>query len=329
MTKTKAQDTTAPARSSDDRFEDAAFANEYGRIETLRAVRYGTVFSIVLVALEGAKGAKSTAMRRLLDVTKETLRNCDVAASLDAERAVAILPHTDYFGSLIAIRKLQKALTPAKKEKAPLPIPAFSHASFPKDGKSFKAIVDKATARIKDRKGSLRETLEFDKKLFWETIGDIFKTSYTGSSNSSFDVGGEYELTELFIDQVNELIVKEIRRSPQVKGILYFSTKKITQGLPILKVIRDAGTTSTRIYLAGEYEKDMPDFKNATQVHIDDPRLKDTFFTFFLSEDSGYALVLRENWGGAFSCFHTSDPYLVEGLIGKFQREYSLQEQLG
>jgi len=62
---------------------------------------------------------------------------------------------------------------------------------------------------------------------------------------------------------------------------------------------------------------------------LDDPRLKETFFTFLMTEETSYALICKENWGSTFSCFHSSDPVLVEGLITKFQNEYSLKEQLG
>jgi hypothetical protein len=325
-------------RSPGERFFDTGFVSEYCHLETLRSLRFGTVFSIILVNSAGAllradPGVKDNpaapAAGWLQEKLLSSLRSCDVAGVVDDDHAVALLPGTDYFGSLTAIRKLSKAFSEETEGGPSGPPPVLSQATFPRDGRSFEELLDKALKRAEEMKGSLRQTLGLDTKLFWEIIGELFGKGHTGSTNASFDVGGGFGLTELFIDQVNELIVKEIRRTPQRKGILYFSTKKISPDLPIVKVIKDAGNTATRIFLAGEYEKDILDFKNAAQVHMDDPRLNDTFFTFFLSEETGYALVLRENWGGTFSCYHTSDPYLVECLIVKFQREYSLQEQLG
>jgi hypothetical protein len=150
-----------------------------------------------------------------------------------------------------------------------------------------------------------------------------------GISNATFDAGAGHRLPGFFIDQVNEMIVREIQRNPRRKGILYFSARKISPELPIVRALGETGITATKVFLAGKHEGNLVGFKNATPVYLDDPRLADTFFTFYLSEDSGYALILRENWGETYSCFHTSDPYLVEGLIYKFQTEYSLQEQLG
>lgn len=301
----------------------ASFMNEYGRLESRRAARFGTVFSVIVMSTEGGGDIPKAVAARVL----ESVRSSDVAGVLAKGRMVVLLPETDYFGSISATRKLAGSLAQLTGGGGKGPI--FSQATFGKDAKSFDDLIGAALDKVQERKKSLRAALDLDHRLFWEIIGDIFSKNCDGIRNATFDAGTGHELPAFFIDQVNEMIIKEIERNPQRKGILYFSTRKISGELPIIRAIGEAGVTATRIFLAGKYGSDLHGFKNATPVYLDDPRLKETFFTFFLNEDSAYALVLRESWGETYSCFHTSDPYLVEGLIYKFQTEYSLQEQLG
>ena len=292
---------------------------EYGRIESSRAVRFGSAFSVVVVSgADNAELPRDTAAAVL-----GSIRSSDVAGMLAGGCIAILLPETSYFGSLSTIRKLSLSLDHGTGSLS------FSEATFSKDAQSFTGMVEAAIGKLKDKKESLRELLDIDSKLFWEIIGDIFSKNCDGISNATFDAGAGHQLPGFFIDQVNEMIIREIQRNPKRKGILYFSAPKISPELPIIRALGETGLTATRVFLAGKHEGNLVGFKNATPVYLEDPRLADTFFTFFLSEDSGYGLVLRENWGETYSCFHTSDPYLVEGLIYKFQTEYSLQEQLG
>lgn len=318
-----------------ERFFDAFFLNEYGRIEANRATRYNTSFSIVLIDTEGSGGASLIEdaggldyLKRLAAAVVNTTRNCDVAGLLDDRRIMVILPETDHFGALTTIRKLARAASALKKTDRPGTL-LFSHATFPKDGKDFGGVVDSALKRSTERKESLWERLDLRSKLFWEIIGELTSANYKGYDSSTFDAGSGMDLSEFFLDQINELIIREIARAPQRRGIMYYGSKNLSASLPVVKNLGSAGTIATKVFLVGEGEGSIWEVKNALPLLLDDPRLRETFFTFFMNEDTAYALVCKENWGATFSCFQTSDFGLVEGLISKFQNEYSLQEQLG
>ncbi|MBI5643914.1 MAG: hypothetical protein HY954_10630 [Deltaproteobacteria bacterium] len=314
------------------KFYDSFFIGEYGKIEALRATRYNSTFSIVLISIEAAgisfeEGAGFEQFKALVKTVLDSVRNCDVVGMSDDAQITVILPETDHFGSLTAIRKISRALgVHIKKDKAPISV-IISNATYPKDGRGYGEVLSTAIRRGAEKKESLWERLNFKNKLFWEILGDLSGKPYSGLDNSSFDAGSGQELNEFFIDQINNLIVKEISRTPQKKGILYFASKNISKGL--VKLLGSAGAMSSKIFLVGETDSGAADIKNATPILLDDPRLRETFFTLFLNEDAGYGLICKENWGATFTCFHTSDPFLVEGLITKLQNEYSLQEQLG
>jgi len=258
----------------------------------------------------------------------DSMRTCDVVGLIEDRQVVAILPETDYFGSLIAIRKLSKTVSSCiAKENMPYSA-VLSQATFPKDGKGYGALLSTASKRMQDKKESIWEKREFKDKLFWEIIADITNTSITGFDNATYEAGGGNQLNENFIDQVNELILKEVMQSPYKRGILYIVSKKVNGSNPVVNSLSHVGSLSTKVFLVGQVEDNLRDIKNASPLFLDDPRLRESFFTFYLTEDSGYAMICKENWGSTFSCFHTADKYLVDGLIHKFQIEYVLQEQL-
>lgn len=317
-----------------EKFHNAQFIQEYGKLESLRAVRLNTSFALVLINVSGLDGALSAVkdpkilggLQKVAAAIVEAVRNCDVVGMTDTKQIVAILPETDYFGALGLVRKLAMATEHLKGQIDA--VVTFSHATFPKDGKSYEELLTTARKRTAERLDSIWEKLSLDDKLFWEIVEGLFSRGYKGFDNSCFDAGMGFELTEFFMDQINDLVLKEVKRSPQKKSIVYFSAKKVTPTLPIAKSLASAGGLAAKIYLAGECEGSAREYKNSALINLDDPRLKETFFTFFLNENSAYALVCKENWGATFSCFHTSDPHVVEGLINKFYFEYSLQEQI-
>ncbi|CAG1066275.1 hypothetical protein BAC1_01883 [uncultured bacterium] len=315
------------------RFYDAFFISEYGRIEATRATRYNTCFSVVLIGVDGMSSLMESLeglefLKKLVSAVLGSVRSCDVAGLSEDRQIMVILPETDYFGALMAAKKLSRALSQAVREDSKFQV-LLSQATFPRDGRTFQELSAAASRRVNERKDSLWERLGCKGKLFWEIAGSLTGRNTTAFDGASFDAGSGQDLSEFFIDQINELIIKEIARTPQRRGIMYYGTRNISASLPVVKMLSTAGSTATKVFLVGEGEGSVWEIRNAMPLLLDDPRLKETFFTFFLNEDTAYALICKENWGATYSCFHTADPVLVEGLITKFQNEYSLQEQLG
>ena len=323
-------------------FHDSIFITEYGRLETARSERYGISYSIIIVHVESFNRGKTVPgkkelldfLKKLVSTVTKVVRNCDVTGMLEDRRIIIILPHTDYFGSLITIKKLSKALEFLTISGEPYASIIFSQATYPKDASGFGELVGTATRRVTERLESLWETHDLKSKLFWEIVAALTGGSYSVAEYSTFDVGADLDLENSFIHTVNETIIREISRTPEKRGILYIGTKKITSDLPFKNHLDSIGKTSTKIFLVGEGVAGVAgvgsalDIKNATTIALSDHRLETTYFTFYMSEDCAYALISKESWADTHNCFHTGDPYIVEGLITKLQRDYSLQEQL-
>lgn len=237
------------------------------------------------------------------------------------------MPHTDYFNSLIAIRKLARALEFCTKTE-PFATIIFSQATYPKDANGYGELVTVANGRIQDRMDSLLERLDFRDKLFWEMAAALTGKDIAERDYSTFYIGADHDLPNSFMDTLNPIILQEVARNPHKKGILYMGVKKFSDEMPIAKSIYSINKTATKIYIVGQGDKKKKEMGVAKVLILSDNRLLNTYFTLLLNEDMAYGIFCNESWGDAHSCFHTSDPYIVEALIEKFQKDYSLQEKL-
>jgi len=320
------------------RFHNAFFVTEYGKLEVLRAERYNKKLSIILTHIGGLNNLKKKMeknellafLKELIKTMMQTLRNCDVIGMVEDKKLVAILPETDYFGSCIAVRKMKKAvenLTIKDQQHASI---IFSNVSYPKDGKGYGELLVAADKMVSEQEEGLWLKLGFEGKPFWEIISLLLSgEGYEEKDAVPFDIGKDLSLPVFYLERLQEMIFQEITRDPKRRGILYLGVRKILPNLPVLKVLDTIGATSTKIFIVGEgAEEKKWNLPNMTPIYLSDARLLETFFLFFLGEDVSYAVACKERWGEQYSCFHTVDPYLIEGLINKFQREYSLQEQL-
>lgn len=319
------------------RFYNAFFVTEYGKLEVLRAERYSKNLSIIFTHIEGFSSLKKKLekdellafLKYLIKTMMETLRSCDVIGMVEDKRLVAILPETDYFGSCIAVRKLKKAMESVTTKGEPHASIIFSNVSYPRDGRGYGELIAAADKKLKEQEQGLWLKLSFEDKPFWEIIAALLSgKGYEEKDAVPFDIGKGLELPVFFLDRLQEMIFQEISRDPKKRGILYLGARKISANLPILKAVDAIGAASTKIFIVGEGEEKKWSLSNAAPVYLSDQRLLETFFVFFLGEDFSYAVVCKERWGEQYSCFHTVDPYLIEGLINKFQKEYGLQEQL-
>jgi len=323
------------SKIGDVRLYDSFFINEYGRLETLRSERYGNPFSVIIIHIESFYHGKKVPSRKglqeflkiLIKTTNKVIRGCDIAGILEDKRIILILPHTAYFDSLIAIRKLSRALEFCTKTK-PYASIIFSQATFPKDANGFGELVTIATRRIQERMDSLLERLDFRGKLFWEMAAALTGNELEEKDYSTFYIGAEHDLPNSFIDTLNTTILQEITRNHRKKGILYMGVKKFSSDLPVVRALQSINKTRTKIYVVGQGEDKKTKMGSATALLLADNRLLNTYFTLYLNEDTAYGIFCNESWGDAHSCFHTSDPYIVEALIEKFQKDYALQEKL-
>lgn len=317
-------------------FYNDYFVNEFGRLEALISERYGRSYSVVLVYIEGFEELSEQVERQqiiellkaLIRIVIGVVRNCDVVGMVQSKGLIIILPETDYIGSLITVRKLRKAIEALKlHDTIPLSI-SFSHASFPRDANGYGELVSVAEKRLEDYRGGLYGRVDMEARPFWENAYTLLNEDFDSSKIKRFDIGVGLELSDSFRELIAGLVMDEVSRTPQKRGILYISPGKLSQNMTIQRTMDDIGETNTKVFIIGEKGGKNIKLAHAIQIDLADKRFLDTFFVFLLRDDIAYAFIAREGWGGRISCVHSTEPYLITCLIEKLQRDYSLQEQL-
>lgn len=319
------------------RFYDELFVTEFARLEALRCERYEGNFSLLFISFNELissdnlpdKNETITFLKKFVSQVIETVRTCDVVGQFSYYQMMVVLPNTDYFGSLVAIRKLTRIIDNFVEKGCPLQNIECSRVTFPRDASTYKSLLELLRTRVDEKSDSLLHQLNIKKMLFWEAVEVLTQESQVVNDDyATFDIGAGQDFGESFIEKTNEIIIQEIGRSPQKKGIVYFGMKEILPNMPIKHHLAQLQSSYCKIFVVGQGSVDKMDIDNASPIFLADNRLQDTYFTFYLSEDMSYAVIFKESWGQTFTSFHTSDPHLVEWLIMKFQRDYSLQEQL-
>jgi len=318
------------------RFYNDYFVNEFGRLEALISARYGRFFSVLLIYLDDfTELDKQLGRQRMVDLLKrvikaviEVVRNCDVVGMVQNRGLIVILPETDYIGSLITVRKLRKAIDALNlHDEASLSV-AFSQASFPRDADNYGELVTIAEKRLNDYRGGVYGKIDLEAKLFWENVTTLLNEDFESSQVERFDIGENLELPDSFRGVVAGLVMEEVGRTPQKKGILYLSPGKFSQDMTAKRAVETLGETNTKVFILGGKGMEELASTHVIPINLTDSRFQDTFFLFLLRDDIAYAFIAREAWGGIASCVHMTEPFIITCLIEKLQRDYSLQEQL-
>ena len=327
------------------RFYSAPFVNEYGRLEVLRSQRYNKEFSIIRIEMDRLGGRHTRRSRqellKFIKVVVKTImkhtREPDIIGMIDRKSFISILPETDYFGALIIVRRLRKALRELYSPDDGV-IFLLAATSYPYDGKAFEELVENASLRIEDYRNSLFFTLGLEDKPFWDSVYSLFEEDRNRVDESGILLEdakkrGEWnslsEVSALFVNRLQDVVLKEIVRTPREKGILYLSFSKDQTSE------RDAGLmggidrireVKTKIYILGT-GMGWDGLPNISHISIEDERFERSPFMLFFRRDFAYGFFCMKI-GNRMKGYHTMDPFLVEGLIAKLQRQYSLQEQL-
>lgn len=313
-----------PALPSALRFYNTPFIRELVRIESLIAQRYGRIFSLIAIEIDGFEAIKKelvnkeNLLRFLKDVATTIMastRQCDVVGMINKKDFLLILPETDYFGALVTARRLRGHL---KKRYRNKPVRFFlAPVLCPYDGRDFEDLLQKAFSAIKEYRKSLFYTLGLEEKEFSECVESLLEGSLPGGEE--WNCLSQFSST--FITRLQDVVLKEIIRTPKAKGLLYLSSLPPKENLfhSFLREVESIEEVRTKIHVIGD-----GDAGGCPKVHQlkRDKTFPSSPFILFLRRNFAYGFVGKEVDGKVIG-FHTMDPFLVEGLIGKLQNHYS------
>ncbi|MFC1855301.1 GGDEF domain-containing protein [Thermodesulfobacteriota bacterium] len=330
---------------------------EFISSELRRSRRYKKTFSLIFFTIENYdelidKFEKDTIDRHInsiLDKLNATIRETDFIAEESETKYFILLPETDYFGSLITMRKvdanINEILHIKSGDKKATISTQMSSASFPKDGTNARNLLKTLSLRLEVSKDSIAEKMNIKDAGFWELLSKLIgdesdyseeaikekNNSMTNLENGEKDEKGLIKFAVFkpqTLKQLESAIFHEISINKERKGIIYIGCDDINQTFNAIKKLPDLEYSKSRISLiTKQCEKDVM-FPNITYIFTTDEVISDSYFLVYLNEMYAYGMFAKKDSNGDYCGFHTSDSIFVENLIVKLQNHYMLQEKL-
>ncbi len=334
----------------------ANYFHEFFSIELKRAKRYSKTFSIIYLVIENLDDIKRALseeiadkfVNNLLDKANGVIRETDFIVEEADNKYFIMLPETDYFGSLITLRKLDSFIAGAIVESDSADMSVLirmTSVSFPKDGETQRELFGSLSARVKGARGSIIDKVKGKSKNFWEILTDLLgdENNYSYENDTGkltdirtafTDIQDEKGVTRYavfhptIIKRIESILLNETALSSERRGILYIGTPEPANIFNVLKELPDFERSSARFFLITSQCEKVLTFPNLTYIFASDNFLPEHYFIIYLNEEYAYGLLAIKGSNGNFLGIHTSDSAFLESLILKLQNQYLLQEQL-
>jgi len=327
----------------------AAFLTDYFEKERYKSGRFRRPLSLIFLVMENftyltEKTRESLVMGALsgiVDAIRKALRDSDLIARVDPDRFCIVLPETDYYGSMLAIRRLRNAIRDAIGIRflgsEYLLQPFFMSATYPRDGKDFGELSKFAEDKyLRQQKSSLHR-LRLSEKSFWDAFDVLVgKPAYydllrKGEEVPYFtrmrrDLGrnGHFSISRETFFRVIESIAQDISSNSSARGLIIAAGPRPEIFKQIFLSFGPEIPPQRNMYVIGQSGNTRFDAKNMLYVNADDEHLKEKEVVLFLKENSAYGVFAIGQQDDVCG-FNTADEWLVEAMMEKIQAMYQLQ----
>jgi len=326
-----------------------AFLSDYFEKERYKAGRFRRPLSIVFLIVDNLSRIReqtsetlvSGALSNMVDAVHKALRDSDLIARVESNRFCVVLPETDYFGSVLASRRLRKAVRECRAIQH-MGIehhlePYFVSALFPRDGKNLMDLWKNAEEKFQGQKRSPLQSLHLPEKVLWNAFDILVgKPEYydhlrEGRSVPYFlrfrrDRGrnGHFRLSrENFLRMVESVAQDTVSRNMKRGLVIAAGPRPEIFKQIFLSLGPDAGN-GRNIYIIGRAGSTHFDSKHLLYVNADDEQLRDRELILFLKENGAYGLFATDREDEVCG-FNTADEWLVDSMMDKVQETYRLQ----
>jgi two-component system cell cycle response regulator len=325
-----------------------AYFHDHVEKELYKARRYGRHLAILKLRINNYRELKQrfldreleTALQRLVETIKSVLRDADILAMAASSEFFILLPETDYWGALVAQKRIRKALNgqailSGAKKSAALQVHLRAGA-FPNDGSTFEALSAAADRRLDRLPKSLYFRRNLEKASFWSAAEGLLAEAtevFFEMATPVPDGGGNLSsgrflnLSPGRLAETMRAFCREVVESRRVRGLIYCGCGDFSEALQAFGDPEGVERSATSLFLLGGRERTHLNFQRIVPIFIEDDRFRTTTFLFYLNEDTAYALLAREQ-GEALFGYHTSDFFFVENMIDKLQQHYRLRDPL-
>jgi len=327
----------------------AAFLADYFEKERYKAGRFHRPLSVVFLVVENfsflmeqtRESIVVGALTSMVTTVRRAVRDSDLVAREEGNRFCIVLPETDSFGALLAVRRLRKAV----KDKCRIQFlgtefylqPFFMTATCPRDGRDFPELLRVAEEKYaRQQKGPLHRMRIADRP-FWDAfeilVGkrehyDLFRKGEDVpyflrfrkdlGRNANFAVPRETWL------RILEAVAQDVAANPEERGLVIAAGPTPEIYKQIFLSFKASIPPQRNVYVVGQSGSTRFDSKNLMYVAAEDEQLKDREFVLYMKEGGAYGFfcTARES---EVEGFNTADESLVEAMVEKAQEMYQLQ----
>ncbi len=303
---------------------------DFVKKEIYKSLRYDRKLSIVGILVENLEDLSrrhkseeiDEVLKDILNSIHSVIRDSDWLVEKEKKYFLVFLTETDYFGALMAIRRIKQALVGKGILKTAREIDEvrlnISAVGLPLHGTSLEELLKNLEEKLTQNKDSIYFKLDFNKLNLEQLVGEII--DFKEKKGNSFFCWYKKE-KEIFPEMVS-LLLNDIKINSKRRGIFY-STVYEDERRIFLNDKKSFLDAATKIYLFWDDKNSFIDIPGVVNVAMEKKGYETIKFLFFLNEHYSYGMIEVVD-----NVFETSDQLLVEGIINKIQAEYYLQWQL-
>ncbi|HZD55004.1 MAG TPA: diguanylate cyclase, partial [Candidatus Aquicultoraceae bacterium] len=336
-------------RDAETRAYSSAFLADYFEKERYKAERFRRPLSVVFFLAGNltrlVEQTRETlvvgALSNMVEAARKALRDSDLIARIEPDRFCVVLPETDYFGSILASRRLRKAVREFHTfqylgaEHAVEPF--FVSATFPRDGKDIPSLWRTAEEKYQRQRRSVFYRMRLQGKPFWDAFDlvvgkpEFYDVLRKGESVPYFaqfkrDLGrnGHFRLGRETFRRMVESVARDVASLDRKRGLVIVAGPRPEMYKQIFLSAGPSGGNGRNIYIIGRAGSTRFDAKNLLYVSAQDDRLAEREIVLYLKESGAYGLFAAERQDEVCG-FNTADEWLVDSMVEKVQETYRLQ----
>ncbi len=338
-----------PLRDPETGVHSSAFLTDYFEKERNKAIRFHRPLAVLFLQFENwsflmeqtRENIVSGVLVSVIENMRKALRDSDLLARQEGNRFSIVLPETDAYGSMLAIRRLRKAI----REKNRVQFlgteftlqPFFMSAIFPRDGRDFAELVRVAEEKQARQQKSPLHRLRISERPFWEAFDvlvgkpDSYELLRKGEEVSYFqrvrrDLGrnGYFSIPRENYLRILEAVAQDASSGGKDRGVVIVAGPTPEIYKQVFLSFQADVPSNRNIFILGQGGSTRFDARNLLYVSAEDDLLKDREVILYLTGNGAYGLFGTDR-GAEVEGFNTADEWLVEAMIEKLQEMYLLQ----
>jgi two-component system cell cycle response regulator len=326
-----------------------AFLSDYFEKERYKAGRFRRPLSVIFVIVDNqsrlVEQTRETlvagALSNMVDAVRKALRDSDLIARMESNRFCVVLPETDYFGSILASRRLRKAVRESRSihylGTEHLLDTFFVSATYPRDGKDLSELWQAAGEKYLLQKGSPFHRMHLQGKSLWDAFDilvgkpEYYESLRAGGNVTYFsrfkrDMGrnGHFCLRRETFQRMVESVAQDAVSLNRKRGLVIAAGPRPEIFKQIFTARDSEDGDGRNIYIIGQAGTTRFDSKSLMYVNAEDENFRDREIVLFLKEDGAYGLFASDREDEVCG-FNTADEWLVDSMMEKVQVTYHLQ----